>query len=107
MRRRRAPSVGLAKSPSGINGFDQITLGGLPSGRTSLVCGGAGCGKTMFAVEFLVKGAPAADQNVKIAAPQVKPEPNTDDRIRSPRWTLPCWRQWSMVSGTVAAVVLP
>jgi circadian clock protein KaiC len=55
--RRRAHSVGLAKSPSGISGFDQITRGGLPSGRTSLVCGGAGCGKTLFAIEFLVKGA--------------------------------------------------
>jgi len=46
-------------------------------------------------------------QSVKIAAPHVKPDPNTDDRMRSPRLTLPCWRQWSMVSGTVAAVVLP
>jgi circadian clock protein KaiC len=49
--------MGLAKSPSGIDGFDQITRGGLPTGRTSLVCGGAGCGKTLFAIEFLVKGA--------------------------------------------------
>ena len=54
--------MGLAKSPSGINGFDQITRGGLPSGRTSLVCGGAGCGKTLFAVEFLVKGALLYDE---------------------------------------------
>jgi circadian clock protein KaiC len=56
-RRRRARAMGLAKSPSGIDGFDQITQGGLPTGRTSLVCGGAGCGKTLFAIEFLVKGA--------------------------------------------------
>jgi circadian clock protein KaiC len=61
-RRRRAPSVGLAKSPSGISGFDQIAQGGLPSGRTSLVCGGAGCGKTLFAIEFLVKGALLHDE---------------------------------------------
>lgn len=61
-RRRRAPSAGLAKSPSGINGFDQITQGGLPRGRTSLVCGGAGCGKTLFAIEFLVKGALLHDE---------------------------------------------
>lgn len=61
-RRRRAPSAGLAKSPSGIDGFDQITRGGLPSGRTSLVCGGAGCGKTLFAIEFLVKGALLYDE---------------------------------------------
>src|SRR5690349_6197085 len=45
------------KVPTGIAGFDQITRGGLPQGRTSLVCGGAGCGKTLFAMEFLVNGA--------------------------------------------------
>lgn len=61
-RRRRAPGAGLAKSPSGISGFDQITRGGLPRGRTSLVCGGAGCGKTLFAIEFLVKGAVLYDE---------------------------------------------
>jgi circadian clock protein KaiC len=47
----------LTKVPSGIAGFDQVTSGGLPAGRTTLVCGGAGCGKTLFAMEFLVNGA--------------------------------------------------
>ena len=47
----------LAKSPTSIQGFDEITGGGLPKGRTTLVCGGAGCGKTLFAMEFLVRGA--------------------------------------------------
>ena len=47
----------LAKAPTGISGFDDITLGGLPVGRPSLVCGAAGCGKTLFAVTFLVNGA--------------------------------------------------
>jgi circadian clock protein KaiC len=47
----------LEKSPSGIAGLDEITCGGLPKGRTTLVCGGAGCGKTLFGIEFLVKGA--------------------------------------------------
>lgn len=61
-RRRRAPTVALAKSPTGIDGFDQITRGGLPTGRTSLVCGGAGCGKTLFAMDFLVKGALLYDE---------------------------------------------
>ncbi len=46
-------------------------------------------------------------QTVKIAAPQVKPEPKTEDRMRSPGLILPSRRQWSTVSGTVAAVVLP
>jgi len=47
----------LIKSPTGIQGFDEITGGGLPSGRPTLVCGGAGCGKTLFGIEFLVRGA--------------------------------------------------
>jgi circadian clock protein KaiC len=47
----------LKKSPSGITGFDEITGGGLPAGRPTIVCGGPGCGKTMFAMEFLVRGA--------------------------------------------------
>lgn len=47
----------LLKAPSGVPGFDEITGGGLPRGRPTLVCGGAGCGKTLFAIEFLVRGA--------------------------------------------------
>jgi circadian clock protein KaiC len=46
----------LSKAPSGIGGLDEITGGGLPRGRPTLVCGGAGCGKTLFATEFLVRG---------------------------------------------------
>jgi circadian clock protein KaiC len=47
----------LVKSPTGILGMDEITYGGLPAGRPTLICGGAGCGKTLFAIEFLVRGA--------------------------------------------------
>lgn len=47
----------LVKSPTGIEGLDEITLGGLPKGRPTLVCGSAGCGKTLFGMEFLVRGA--------------------------------------------------
>jgi circadian clock protein KaiC len=47
----------LKKARTGINGFDEITGGGLPAGRPTIVCGGPGCGKTMFAMEFLVRGA--------------------------------------------------
>jgi circadian clock protein KaiC len=46
----------LPKSPTGIEGFDDITLGGLPKGRPTLICGGAGCGKTLFGLEFLIRG---------------------------------------------------
>lgn len=45
------------KAPTGIPGMDEITGGGLPKGRPTLVAGSAGCGKTLFAIEFLVKGA--------------------------------------------------
>src|SRR6266567_8623615 len=46
----------LRKSVTGIDGFDEITGGGLPTGRPTLVCGSAGCGKTLFAMQFLVTG---------------------------------------------------
>jgi circadian clock protein KaiC len=47
----------LAKCPSGVQGLDEITGGGLPRGRPILVCGGAGCGKTLLGMEFVVRGA--------------------------------------------------
>lgn len=49
--------AGIAKAPTGIDGFDELTGGGLPAGRPTLVCGGAGCGKTLFSTTFLVNGA--------------------------------------------------
>jgi circadian clock protein KaiC len=52
-----APATRLPKCPTGIQGLDEITGGGLPRGRPTLVCGGAGCGKTLLAAEFLVRGA--------------------------------------------------
>jgi circadian clock protein KaiC len=51
-----SPAVLLPKCPTGIQGLDEITGGGLPRGRPTLVCGGAGCGKTLLAAEFLVRG---------------------------------------------------
>src|SRR5579862_9134375 len=57
---RRTPGRKLEHLPkklTGITGFDEISLGGLPEGRTTLVCGDAGCGKTLFSVEFIVRGA--------------------------------------------------
>jgi circadian clock protein KaiC len=53
---------GLAKAPTGIQGLDEITLGGLPRGRTTLICGGPGCGKTLLGMEFLVRGATEFDE---------------------------------------------
>ena len=56
------PLKGLKKEPTGISGFDEITRGGLPAGRPTLVCGSAGAGKTLFAMEFLVRGAMVYDE---------------------------------------------
>ena len=47
----------VPKSPTGIQGLDEITGGGLPRGRPTLICGGPGCGKTILAMEFLINGA--------------------------------------------------
>ncbi|HJQ13614.1 MAG TPA: circadian clock protein KaiC [Anaerolineales bacterium] len=55
--RQNSQLKSLSKSPTGIPGMDEITGGGLPKGRPTLVAGAAGCGKTLFAMEFLVNGA--------------------------------------------------
>jgi circadian clock protein KaiC len=53
----RSSPAGLPKTPTGIQGLDEITGGGLPKGRPTLICGSAGCGKTLMAMHFLVHGA--------------------------------------------------
>jgi circadian clock protein KaiC len=58
---QRIPA-GLRKSPTGVKGLDEITRGGLPAGRPTLVCGNPGCGKTLLAMEFLVRGATVHDE---------------------------------------------
>ena len=57
MRKATSRLTLLKKTPTGIHGFDEITDGGLPAGRPTLVCGSAGCGKSLFGLEFLVRGA--------------------------------------------------
>jgi circadian clock protein KaiC len=57
----RKPAA-LAKTPTGIGGLDELTGGGLPRGRSTLVCGPAGCGKTLLAMEFLVRGITEFDE---------------------------------------------
>lgn len=44
------------KTPTGVDGLDEITEGGFPQGRPTLICGGAGCGKTLLSMQFLIKG---------------------------------------------------
>ncbi|GAA4323263.1 circadian clock protein KaiC [Flaviaesturariibacter amylovorans] len=55
--KKKPASAELSKTPTGITGFDEITRGGLPTGRPSLICGEAGAGKTLFSIEFIVRGA--------------------------------------------------
>src|SRR3954452_9650745 len=57
----------LAKCPSGIHGLDEICGGGLPRGRPTLICGAAGCGKTLLAMQFLTNGARAGEPGVFMA----------------------------------------
>jgi circadian clock protein KaiC len=64
----RSPLLkGPFKAPTGIAGFDDITGGGVPRGRTTLVVGGPGSGKTLFALEFLVHGAEANEPGIFVA----------------------------------------
>ena len=57
MTKPKAKLQHLDKCPTGIRGFDDLSNGGLPRGRPTLLCGGPGCGKTLFAMEFLARGA--------------------------------------------------
>lgn len=71
----RAVRQQLDKAPTGIHGLDDITAGGLPRGRPTLVCGSAGCGKTLLAMEFLVRGATEFDEpGVFFAFEETAPE---------------------------------
>ena len=65
----------LAKAPTGIQGLDEVTEGGLPKGRPTLVCGSAGSGKTLLAMEFLVRGAMEHDEpGVFVSFEETEPE---------------------------------
>src|SRR5882757_7453370 len=57
-----SPIGELPKTPTGIRGLDEVTGGGLPRGRPTLVCGPAGCGKTLLAAEFIVRGITEFDE---------------------------------------------
>lgn len=57
MNKKNRTNNSLPKAPTGIQGLDEITFGGIPKGRPTLVCGAAGSGKTMLGIEFLVRGA--------------------------------------------------
>src|ERR1041385_2986269 len=78
-RQSTAPSA-LGKVPTGILGFDEITGGGLPQGRPTLVCGGPGCGKTLFSLQFLINGAKHGEPGVFVAF-----EETEDDLVKNVR----------------------
>lgn len=69
---RESPT--LRKAITGIAGLDEITGGGLPAGRTTIVCGGPGCGKTMLGIEFLVRGATEFNEPSVLMAFEETPE---------------------------------
>jgi len=78
---RRPARRPLPKAPTGIPGLDEITNGGLPRDRPTLVCGGAGCGKTLLAMEFLVRGALDYDEPGVF----MSFEESTDDLVENAR----------------------
>lgn len=64
----------LPKTPTGIPGLDEVTIGGLPTGRPTLICGGPGCGKTLFALEFIVRGIECYNEPGVFVAFEEKPD---------------------------------
>ncbi|MEQ8540285.1 MAG: circadian clock protein KaiC [Coleofasciculus sp. D1-CHI-01] len=77
----------LIKCPTGIQGLDEITNGGLPQGRPTLVCGQAGCGKTLMAMEFLVRGATEYQESGVFMSFEESPEELTQN-VASFGWDL-------------------
>src|SRR6201989_353205 len=64
----------VEKVPTGITGLDEITEGGLPKGRPTLICGTPGVGKTLFGLEFIIKGATVYDEPGVIITFEEKPD---------------------------------
>src|SRR4249920_1036090 len=67
MKIQSLPQTKVTKILTGIQGFDEITDGGLPRGRTTLVMGGPGCGKTVFALQTLVNGVRSKEAAIFVA----------------------------------------
>jgi circadian clock protein KaiC len=86
MARSRSAPAGLEHCPTGIAGLDAITSGGVPRGRTTLVAGAAGCGKTLLATEFLIRGAEMGEPGVFLAFEETAEELTTN--VASLGWDL-------------------
>src|ERR1700728_1586280 len=75
IQKKNIENPSLPKAPTGIQGLDEITAGGFPRGRPTLVCGSAGAGKTLLAMEFLIRGATEYDEpGVFMAFEETAPE---------------------------------
>src|SRR5829696_6371871 len=85
---RKAGPPTLPKAPTGIQGLDEITDGGLPKGRPTLICGSAGCGKTLMAMEFLVRGATEFNEPGVFFAFEESPE-ELAENVRSLGFDIP------------------
>ncbi len=64
----------IPKTLTGITGLDEITAGGIPKGRPTLVCGEAGCGKTLLSLEFIIRGATEFDEQLYLWLLKKKPK---------------------------------
>ena len=106
MRSEDLTRLKTTKAPTGITGFDEITGGGLPRGRTTLLVGGPGSGKTVFALQFLVHGAQHfrepgifvafEETSRRIAANHCGSDRRADwprARTQGRRYFLPPWRE--------------
>ena len=94
--------TGVQKLPTGIPGFDDIALGGLPKGRTTLVSGTAGSGKTILACQFLAEGITAANDNGVMVTFEESPA-DIRTNMLSFGWDIQKWEdegKWAFVDGT-------
>src|SRR3954463_15321636 len=85
--RSKAVAPALQHCPTGVPGLDDITSGGLPRDRTTLLAGGPGCGKTLLGVEFLVRGAEMGEPGVLLAFEETADELAAN--VASLGWDLP------------------
>ena len=80
----------LPKAPTGIQGLDEVTGGGFPRGRPTLICGSAGAGKTLLAMEFLIRGATEFNEpGVFMAFEETAPGTSRKGNVALPRFRSP------------------
>jgi circadian clock protein KaiC len=92
----------VEKLPTGIEGFDLITFGGLPRGRTTLVCGTAGSAKTVFAAQFLAEGIHRYGQGAVFVTFEESPD-EVRKNVRSFGWDVEAWEaegRWAFVDAS-------